>query len=175
MPKIAMFLIIVMGIIGAGMWYGHTRYVEGVRVTKLAWDADRAGWQKALDQQKHDALALLVSAQADTDAANAKAAKVAVQQEKDYETYMAGSAALKSMLSARGLRYGAQEPAPARCGPSGGPAVPSAPAQTQPPASTVVQLPDALAARLRQHAAQADDVVNAYRRCVAAVNGGPDL
>lgn len=165
---------LLVGVSAGGLYYGHTRYTEGVRVTRLAWDADRASWQTALDKQKHDALALLVQTQADVDAANAKAIKAAAQQEKDYATYMAGTAALAAQYATHGLRYGAPA-APTRCGASGGPAVSPAASAADAPARTVVQLPDSIAGNLRQLTVDADNLRNAYGLCVQAVSGGAAL
>lgn len=167
-------LLVFLGLTTAGMYYGHTRYKEGVRVTRLQWDTDRAAWQSALDKQKMTAQAMLASAQADADAATAKAVKAAAQQEKDYATYMAGTAALAAQYAARGLRYAAPA-STARCGAGSGPAVPGAASQAGSGASTVVQLPDPIAGNLRQFATDAENLRNDYRKCVAAVNGGPSL
>lgn len=166
---------LVVALLTGGLWYGHTRYKEGVRVTKLEWDTDRATWQTALDKQKRDALSLLVAAQADVDAANVKAVKAAAQQEKDYATYMAGTAALAAQYATRGLRFSSQATATARCGPSGGPAVSSPASAADAPTRTVVQLPDSIAGDLRQFARDADELKGAYGLCVQAVNGGPSL
>ena len=165
---------LLVGIACGGLYYGHTRYVEGVRVTRLAWDTDRATWQTALDKQKRDALALLVQTQADVDAANEKAVKVAAQQEKDYATYMAGTAALAAQYATHGLRYAAPSES-ARRGASGGSAVSPAASAADAPARTVVQLPDAIGRNLRQLTVDADNLRNAYGLCVQAVNGSPAL
>jgi hypothetical protein len=168
-------LVVCMGLVTGGMYYGHTRYREGVRVTKLEWDTDRATWQAALDKQKHDALQLLVSTQADVDAANLKAQKLAAQKDKDYATYMQSTADLARQYQSRELRFRTQAAPAPRCGSGGGPAVSGAASQAQPAAGTVVQLPDPVASNLRQLTVDADNLRNAYSRCVAAVNGGPSL
>jgi len=168
-------LLLVLALVTGGMYYGHTRYKEGVRVTKLEWDTDRATWQAALDKQKHDALQLLVSTQADVDAANLKAQKLAAQKDKDYATYMQSTADLARQYQSRELRFRTQAATPARCGPSGGAAVPSPAPATDVAAGTVLQLPDQVASNLRQLTVDADNLRNAYSRCVAAVNGGPSL
>lgn len=172
--RIVGILALIVGILTGGLYYGHTRYSEGVRVTRLQWDADRASWQSALDKQKHDALGLLIAAQADVDAANLRNSKIAAQQEKDYATYMAGTAALAAQYATRSLRYAAPS-APTRCGASGGAPLPRAASSAQPTTRTVVQLPDAIADNLRQLTVDADNLRNAYGRCVQAVNGGPSL
>lgn len=173
MLRLAILLALIAGLFGCAVYYGHTRYAEGVRVTKLEWDTDRATWQHALDKQKSDAQAMLSTAQESVDAANAKAIKVAAQQEKDYATYMAGTAALAAQYATHSLRYAA--PSSSRCGASGGTTVSGAAAQAQPTARTVVQLPDAIAGNLRQLTVDADKLRNAYGLCIQAVNGSPAL
>jgi hypothetical protein len=172
--RIIAALCLAIGIASGGLYYGHTRYKAGVKATRVSWDADRATWQAALDKQKHDALQLIIIAQAQADAIAKSNQRLHDQQEKDYAAHQQETGALRAQLATRSLRYAAVTPSAGRGSGSCG-SVPCAAPAAEPPARTVVQLPDSLAGNLRQFAADADDLTDAYRRCVQAVSGGPSL
>ena len=163
----------------AGLWfglyhYGNTRYEEGRADDHKGWDADKAQWQHALDQQKIDAAMLLNTTIAQNDALRRANQALHDQQEKDYANHRAETDALHVQLSHVGLRY-AVPAAPARCGQGGAGAVPGTGSKAQPPASTIAVLPDPIASDLYSLVYDADKLRDAYARCVAAVNGGPAL
>ncbi len=164
---IAMLLILLHN-------YGNTRYEEGRADDHKGWDADKAQWQHALDQQKIDAAMLLSTTIAQNDALRKANQALHDQQEKDYANHRAETDALHVQLSHVGLRY-AVPAAPARCGQGGGSALPGASPATQPASSAIAVLPDPIANDLYALVYDADKLRDAYARCVAAVNGGPAL
>ena len=166
---------LLLAAIWFGVWhYGHTRYEEGRADDHKGWDADKAQWTNALNQQKADAALLLSTTIAQNDALRRANEVLHAQQEKDYANHRAETDALHAQLSHVGLRY-AVPAAPARCGQSGGGAVPGPAGKAQPPASTIAILPDPIANDLYALVYDADKLRDAYARCVAAVNGGPAL
>lgn len=171
--------VAILALIG-GLWfglhhYGNTRYEEGRADDHKGWDADRAQWQQALDKQKAEAATLLVTTIAQNDALRRANQVLHDQQEKDYANHRAETDALHAQLSHVGLRF-AVPAAPARCGQGGAGPLPGTASKAQPAASAVDQLPDVLASNLRLLSFYAQVFgVDAYARCVAAVNGGPAL
>jgi hypothetical protein len=169
-------VVIAIGAIWFGVWhYGHTRYEEGRADDHKGWDADRAQWQAALDLQKITASKLLVATISQNDALRRANDALHAQQEKDYANHRAETDALHVKLAHVGLRFVAQAAPAARCGNSGGGSVPGTASKAEPAASAVVQLPDQIASDLWGLAYSADQLRDAYARCVAAVNGGPAL
>jgi len=167
--RIIGFLCLSIGIVTGGLYYGHTRYVAGVEATRVAWDADRARWQSALDKQKHDALQLIITAQAQADAVAKSNQRLHDQQEKDYAAHQQETSALRAQLATRSLRYAVASSAGRRSGSCG--AVPSAAPAADAPASSVVQLPDALQRSLATLMYEADQLRDNYQRCYAYANG----
>lgn len=179
-PYLRALEVAVVLLLCAAAWfavhhYGSTRYDEGVGVEKKLWDADRAQWQAALDKQKADASGLLVAAYAQRDALARSNQLIHDQQEKDYANHRAETTALHAQLSTRSLRYVAVAAPGAGCGKGSGAAMSGAASQAQSPAGTIVQLPAEISGRLYDLAYSADQLRDAYARCVAAVNGAPAL
>jgi len=160
---------------GFGVWhYGHTRYEEGRADDHKGWDADRAQWQHALDQQKIDAAMLLSTTIAQNDALRRANQVLHEQQEKDYANHRAETDALHAQLSTVRLRFNLA-PAPAGRGQGGAGPVPGPAGKAGLATDPAGFLSAEASQSLWSIVYDADKLRDAYARCVAAVNGGPSL
>lgn len=144
---------------GGGFYEGHKTGIDGQKVADQAqFDAINAG----LTKQKADAAALLAQANADNAALAVARDTLKTTLETEREKNRAATDSLHTQLAGVGLRFRAQG---AGCGASGGgtQAAGTDPAAAQ--SSAVVQLPDALAASLRQLAYDADKLRDDYALC----------
>lgn len=177
-PYLRAIEAVALALLVAGIWfgvwhYGHTRYEDGRADDHKGWDADKAQWTQALNQQKADAALLLSTTLAQNDALRRANQVLHDQQEKDYANHRAETDALHQQLSHVGLRF--QSAAPTRCGQSGAGALPGAAGKAQPAAGSFVELSAEASQSLWGIVYDADKLRDAYARCVAAVNGGPAL
>lgn len=162
-PWVILGLVLAFLGVGAGGYYeGHGNGVAGQKVTdqrqfddvnrrledmktqarKVVADSE----QHALDDARHDQEVQKEIAQHD-------------QDNRDKTT------ALERKYAGLSLQYGTPQ-APGR-GNSGADSVSASGAPASAARTTVNQLPDSLAAGLRQHAAEADGWVDEYRKCYA--------
>lgn len=165
-------IALVLSVIAGIGYYGHKQYLRGKSEVEALWKSDRAQWESALAKQKGEAAAELQVATAKALAAERANADLKAQQEKDYAQHQAVTAALRRDLSTERLRFVAVAPSPGR-GDGGGGTVPEAGNPASAAATAYVELPDSIAASLRQLAYEADQLADNYRLCYAYATGAP--
>lgn len=161
-PWLILAAVLALVGVGAGGYYaGHSAGVNTQRV------ADQTQFDKInadLTTQKTAANKLLADAQT-KDIANAEHnQQIAQEIEHRDENNRAKTAALQQQYSGLSLRYAAAtDPRRGQGGSSPDPAASAAPSAEPGP---IVQLPNSLAANLRQYATDADGLADEYRKCL---------
>lgn len=154
-------LLWIASIVGIGSWQHH----QG-ELSKGAED------QKQFDQinddlatQKSDAAAILARNMADNVALMTERDSLNTQLEKAHAQHTTDTNALRDRFAGVGLRFKPTEAA--GCGPGGADKVSTAASPSVPAAGADVELPTAIAGRLRQLAFDADTLADNYRMCLS--------
>lgn len=156
--------IVVAAGAAAGEAY-HAGHVNGATAQKVVDQNAIDKVNDALEAQK--TLSRKIVAASEQHALDDARHNQEIQTEIEHhdEENRAKTAAIERKYAGAGLQYGT--PAVAGRGASGADGVPPAPTTPGAEGTTVSQLPGPLAARLRQHAADADSYADEYRKCTA--------
>ena len=153
-------LLAIAGAFGAGEFDGHKRGTVAQAIAdQKQFDAINA----QIVTQKMEAHSMLEKAQADIITAQAAADSFKTQLEKDSETRQTQIDTLRRQYAGVSLRFkSAQAPG---CGASSAGASSAQGTAPSPDGGAVVQLPDTVAANLRQLTVDGDTLISEYKKC----------
>lgn len=160
-PSTILIAIVAALAIAAGAYTvgrGH-----GINAQKVADQAQFDAINRGIEKQKADANALYRTAQADIIALQAERDRFKTQLEKNREQDRTATDAARDRLAGFGLRFRPQQAGGSGQGCPG--TLPGSPNPAGAASAPVVELPAALARRLRSIAHDADQLADDYRQC----------
>lgn len=161
-PWIILAVVVAVGVACGGAY--HAGHVNGATAQKVTDQAAIDKINADLTAQKTLSRKIMAASEqhALDDARHNQ--EIQTEIERHDQDAQARTAAIERKYATASLRYGTSSPAGR--GPSGPDGVPSPASATSAAASTTAELPGPLAARLRQHAADADATADDYRKCL---------